>query len=360
MRTETVTNERDERIAIAERNWAPRFIVNGVDFSDFRDTLGRMQVWEDWLPAWSRTAEYYEGLARGAELRGNALSASEAWRRAALCWHFGKFLFFEDADAATKAQERMTECYSKGLWSLEPPGERVLVPYKGVMMGGILRRPAGADRPPLVIMWPGLDSTKEELQTIADVFLRRGLATLAVDGPGQGETERTIPIEAASEGAVGAAIDFALRWTDLDTKRLALFGVSLGGYYSVRAAAYEPRIRAAVDLAGPYNLGALFDRLPPMTRAAIQHRTGAADANDARSRAGALDLQGVAAKVSCPLAVVHGTDDPLVPFADGERIAREAPNARLFRFDGGNHGMSNRAFEMRSTVGDWLADQLNA
>jgi 2,6-dihydroxypseudooxynicotine hydrolase len=353
-----VTGDRDERIDVALRHWAPRFIANGVDYSDLVRTVARIHTWDDWLEEWSQTARDYEVLAAEAEARSARLSASEAWRRAAMCWHFGKFLFFENPSGSARAQQRMADCYDRGLWSLEPPGEKVGVDYAGVRLAAILRRPRGAEKPPLVVMVPGLDSTKEELQATADFLLRRGLATLAIDGPGQGETEGLLNIEPASEHFVGAAVDFVQRLSDVDGSRVGLFGVSLGGYYVVRAAAFEPRIRATVENAGPYRFGERFDDLPPMTRMAIQHRSGARSADEARSNALALDLSGVVGRVAGPLLVAHGTDDGVVPFSDAQRIVAEAPNATLARFENGNHGMSNQAFHMRSLTADWLAYQL--
>ena len=42
-------------------------------------------------------------------------------------------------------------------------------------------------------MAQGLDSTKEEMDAYEEPFLARGMATLAIDGPGQGEAEYDIP-----------------------------------------------------------------------------------------------------------------------------------------------------------------------
>jgi fermentation-respiration switch protein FrsA (DUF1100 family) len=95
-----------------------------------------------------------------------------------------------------------------------------------------------------------------------------------------------------------------------------------------------------------------------MTRTALQHRSGAGNLEEARTRALALDLSGVAVRVTRPLLVAHGTDDGVVPFSDAERIVAEAPNATLARFENGNHCMTNQAFQMRSLSADWLAHQL--
>src|SRR5437588_11913090 len=60
-------------------------------------------------------------------------------------------------------------------------------------MYGVLRKPWHTPKPPVVILVPGLDSVKEELHIYGDDFLRRGMAVLAIDGPGQGEMEFEYP-----------------------------------------------------------------------------------------------------------------------------------------------------------------------
>ena len=138
----------------------------------------------------------------------------------------------------------------------------------------------------------GLDSAKEEMNAYEASFLERGLATLAFDGPGQGEGEYDFTIRHDYEAPVGAVIDWLETRGDIDTKALAIWGVSLGGYYAARAAALEPRIKAAVTLSGPFDWGAVWDRLPPITRKAFEVRAGCANEDEARSRAADLSLEG--------------------------------------------------------------------
>jgi dipeptidyl aminopeptidase/acylaminoacyl peptidase len=128
--------------------------------------------------------------------------------------------------------------------------------------------PPGPGPAPAVVMIPGLDSVKEEFQATAEYLLERGMATLAVDGPGQGEAEYELPIEPAYERVVKSCFDWLQARGEVDAGRLGVFGVSLGGYYAARAAAFEPRARASVALTGPYNLGDGFEGLPVLTRLA--------------------------------------------------------------------------------------------
>ncbi len=350
--------QQDERVRIATGHWAPRFVANGVDLSDFQATLARITTWSQWLAEWSKTAEYYEALARDADGHGRSRTGAEAWRRAAICWHFGKFVFMEDPERALHAQQRLAECYQRGIWSLEPPAERVEIPYQDVRMAALLRLPPGVTRPAVVMMFPGLDSTKEEIQTTADVILRRGLATLAVDGPGQGETEALLHIEPAYEHAAAAVMEWIKHRDDLDHDHVGVFGVSLGGYYSLRTAAFVPGIKAAVDLAGIYSMHEHWDERPPMTRATFSRRSGATDEAGGRERSKAMTLAGVTEHIHCPVLIVHGTRDTIVPFEDAEHIYAEVPHADFAAFVGSNHGCTDRVVESRSLIADWLAEHL--
>ena len=347
----------DKRVAAAAAHWAARFVANGTSYPDFAATMARISRWDDWCREWGRTARHYEQLAETAEAAGRTVTAGEAWRRAALCWHWGKFVFSDHPEEQRAAHERTVACFRRGADTLSPPAEPVRVPYAGSTLAAYLRVPPGPP-PPIVVMIPGLDSVKEELQATAEHMLRRGLAVIAIDGPGQGEAEYEFPIEPAYERVVTAVADYLKGRDDVDPDRIGVFGVSLGGYYAARSAAYEPRVRAAVELAGPYRFDLDWDTLPPQTRTTFQHRSGAASPAQARERAAALTLEDAAARISCPLLVVHGGRDRLIPPYHAERLAREAPGAELMMDPDGSHGLTNHAFESRAAMADWLAAHL--
>ena len=103
---------------------------------------------------------------------------------------------------------KAVECRRLALPHLRPPGEYVRIPFEGKSFAGVLRRPAGVARPPIVVMCMGLDSAKEEMDSYESLFLARGLATLSFDGPGQGESEYDIAIRGDYEVAVKAVVDW--------------------------------------------------------------------------------------------------------------------------------------------------------
>lgn len=220
----------DSQVEAAIANWAPRFVAQGVDHNDFVRTTGRIERWEEWLGAWSRTGDMHTELALEAEERGRTLTAGEAHVRAALCYHFAKFLWMLDMDRYRRTADRAVASIYQAHRLMDPTGERIETAFDGTTMVGNLRRPAGVDRPPLVFLLPGLDSTKEEFFNWENVFLVRGLATLSLDGPGQGETGYHTHIRPDYEVAVSAMLDAIAGRSDLDLDRVGAAGVSLGGY----------------------------------------------------------------------------------------------------------------------------------
>ena len=176
----------DEFVQSAVHNWAPRFIAQGVDYNDFFRTTARMVNWDNWCREWSATGDRHIELANQALAQNRKNTAGEAFISGALCYHFGKFLFQDHYDEFVTAGRKSIDAFARGLKIIDPTAERVQIPLNSAAMVGILRKPPEVSHPALVILLPGLDSTKEEFFYWENVFLKRGLATLTLEGPGQG------------------------------------------------------------------------------------------------------------------------------------------------------------------------------
>src|SRR3954462_12193796 len=214
------------------------------------------------------------------------------------------------------AHMKAVECYRDGVALVKPyPGKRVAIPFEGKTIFGVLRGSG-----PVVIMAPGLDSTKEELHAYEEPFLGRGMATLAIDGPGQGEAEYDIPICGDYERAARAVCDWIEDRDDLDARRIAIWGVSLGGYYAPRAAAYEKRIKACIALSGPYEWEKIWDGLPELTRDTFRVRSHSASDADAKEKTKALTMVEAAPRITCPIFIVAGRQDRLGPASPPGRL----------------------------------------
>ena len=352
---------RDERVQSAIDNWAPRFISNGVDANDFQRITNSVERWDDWCQAWSECAAMHEQMGEKAEAERQYESAASHYFHAAIAYHFGKFLFVHRPQELRMAHDHTVSAYKKALLYFEVPGEHVAIPYEdGATIYGILRKPWHTPRPPVVILVPGLDSVKEELHNYGDDFLRRGMATLAIDGPGQGEMEFEHAMRFDYEVPIKYVIDYLEGRTDVDARRVGLMGVSLGGYYAPRVAAFEPRLKAAIANCGGYNFVEHFDRLPMLTREAFAYRLKAANQSEARAKLAAFNLQGVMGKVKSPFLIIMGRRDRLVPPSDAVRMAAEASEvAELWMFEDGNHVCNNIPYKHRPQQADWMRQKLS-
>ena len=349
----------DPRVEAAIAHWAPRFVANGVPLADFQDVTARIGRWEDWCRAWSERAAVHEALGRQALARRCTLSAGEHLDTAAVCYHFAKFLFVNDMEQMRAAHTKAIECRNEALAHLKPNGVRVAVPYQGGFLYGNLRVPAQTSQAPVVVMCMGLDSAKEEMESYERLFLERGLATFAFDGPGQGEAEYGFAIRGDYEVPVAAVLDCLASRRDIDADRIGIWGVSLGGYYAPRAAAFDKRIKACIGLSGPYDMSECWDVLTGLTHAAFRARAHAADDAEARARAATLSMRGIAGQITCPLMLVTGKLDRLVPWQHTERLAREARGpVELLIIEDGNHVANNRGYRYRPQCADWMAQQL--
>lgn len=354
------TPAADERTRAAIAHWAPRFVSNGIPLHDFTVTTASVHEWSQWCGRWVERGRMHEELGDRAVTDGHTRSAGEHLRRAALCYHYGAFLFVEHADEMLAAHAKAVAAYSRALPYLDPPGRRIEIPYQGTHLVGVLRVPDVAAPPPVVVMVPGLDSTKEEMGAYEAHLHGRGLATLAFDGPGQGEAQRHLPIRPDFEVSVGAVLDHLATLPEV-APRVGIYGVSLGGHYVVRAAAFEPRIVACASISGAYRVADNWEGRPPMTRAAYRVRAHLASDEATARFVERLDLSGVVDRVTAPLYVVAGTADRLTPYTAGVRIADEAAGPTVLDVvEGGNHVVNNMPYRYRPQVADWMSHQLRS
>lgn len=350
---------KDARIQSAIANWAPRLVANGIDINDFRKVTDPLENWDDWFDAWYNMGLKHEETARLALEQKRFRSAAAHFVQAAMNFHFGKYLFVHDLQKLALGSQKAVTCYRQALPLFSPPGIAVQIPFEGTLLPGYLRFPKEVVKSAVVIVVCGLDSTKEEMHNIADLLQDRGLAVLVFDGPGQGEVEFSLKIRPDYEKVISAAINYLETRTEVDSSRVGLMGVSLGGYYVCRGAAADQRIKAVVELAGPFCFGAHWLDEPPLTRQAFQVRSGAADEAEAEELAKQLTLEGMAENIRCPLLVVHGKLDRVIALDEAYKIYEHAAGPKeLLILEEGNHVCNNLPYLYRPYASDWLSARL--
>lgn len=352
----------DQRVRVAIDNWYPRFVANGVDINDFQRVTAGVERWDDWCAAWSRQGAVHVQLAEECEADEFYRSAGQHFWQGAMLYHFGKFMFFHRPEEHRVAHERTVELYARALPYFDPPAERVEIPYEGgAIVPGILRKPAHVIKPPVVILIPGLDSVKEEMHAYGEDFLARGMAVVAIDGPGQGELEFDFPMRFDYEIPLGYVLDYLADRADLNCRRVGAMGVSFGGYYALRSSTHDTRLRAVIALATGYRFVDYFDRVPILTREALIQRLHASDEDDARRKLQRFDLHGLMDHLGAPALIVMGRQDRLFPAeAAEEMVADSAGRATLVMYDDGNHVCNNIPYKYRPMQADWMMRHLCA
>ncbi|MEV0172251.1 alpha/beta fold hydrolase [Streptomyces sp. NPDC050803] len=309
----------------------------GVDPHEYRRVTDGLTAVSDWGPSFVRTGQAY---LRRAEQAGSSRSAGEHLLMAARWFHLATLAPHAEAGRAAAAADH---ALGRALTALEPTARRV----SGEGFTGWLRGPADARG--TVVVVPGLDSAKEEFLDLMSALLGRGLAVFAMDGPGQGVLAATTTLRPDYEQVVAQVIDA------LGVARIALVGLSLGGYFAARTAALEPRVAAVATVSGPFRLD--WEELPPPVRDIMTRRTGGADA--ARAFAHHVDLAALAPRIAGPLLVVDGGQDVIPGVTNGEPLARSAPHGTHLSVPHGDHLLGNARPDWLPRLTDHLAGELS-
>lgn len=339
--------------------WIPRLAADGVDVNDVLAVRARVTGWADWPATWAEIGDDYRTLAATRLADGCGLSAGEALVRASLAYHCGQVVAFHAPAEKADLQARKVAAFREAAPLLTPPAERIEIPFGELKLPGFLRVPTGVSAPvACALLVPGLDSTKEDFTTIADMCARRGLASFAFDGPGQGEVRDAAPLAEGYEDCILAAFEAIAQRPEIDSARIGTLGRSLGGLYVVRAAAAEPRIAATVVFGGAYDLSD-FPNMPVLIRDGFRHATGGASEDEAMALMGAATLDDCIDKVQTPVLVVHGKRDAIFSWQQATRIVDALPGrATLMMDEDGVHCCHNHAFQYRTAMADWLAAML--
>jgi len=286
-----------------------------------------------WYRAWHALAERLVGLAADAMARGDALGARDCWLRACHYYQMADRLLPPHDPRKLAAFAASLRCFEAARPLLYPPGERVEIPYEGTALPAYYFPPLRREREraPVVVFFDGLDVTKEICYFLAGrQLLEYGLGCLLVDGPGNGESVRLrgLYLRPDWEVPARAAVDYLQTRPDVDPERLGILALSLGGYYVTRAAAFEPRFRAAAAWGAQWDYHRVWlgrQQLAVNSPVSVDHHhicwvLGVDSLPAALERLQAFKLDGVAQRVTCPFLILHGAHDQQIPLRDAEAL----------------------------------------
>lgn len=341
-----MTNEIVADLAAGTRSRAVAAGLDGYEFDALVETIPDPERWPDVLR--EAASRHLETGDRAAEA-GRLETAATAYRTASVWLYFAQAWPTASADgygASARAQWRAI--------SLREPQARRL---SGDSFRAVLRHPAQAGPTgPVVLLVSGLDGAKEEQLAVSDVLLSRGLSTVAIDGPAQGELTTVQPFSPDFSRVVTEVIE-TLQSLDgqWNPSSIGIWGSSLGGHYTVTALAREKRLAAGVVVSGFAKAG--WEAMGPYVRSLATIRAGSEEA--AARFADSLDVTAEVSSIEAPVFLVDGGQDPLVngPMT-GSWISGEVRDGTYRFIEQGDHNVANARWLWLDDAADWIAGHL--
>jgi dienelactone hydrolase len=321
---------------------------------------------------WSQMADKLCELAAEDEAAGRLISAGEKYNRAATYLLTCERLQAHGAPGRMALYQRFLEVFARGLQLSEENCERVTLAYEGKELSALYVRAEGVQGPaPILVQVNGLDSTKEMKYRVGlpAWLAKRGVSSLIVDQPGTGEALRLHGLTARfdSEHWASRVVDWLETRPEVDAKRIGMEGVSLGGYYSPRAVAFEPRFACGVAWGANHDWRDVQKRrlqregnLPvPHYWAHVCWVWGAKDIDDFMRIAEDVHLDGVLDRIRVPFLVTHGEKDSQIPLQWAHRTYEQlvnSPKRELKVFTEREGGCQHSSFDNSINAGHYIAD----
>ena len=339
----------------ADRNAYP---VSGLEAAEVKEALGKLKTLDrdEWAAAWSAIGDRH--MAQAKQAASDKALASKHYKYAFEYYLFARFPL-ENSPGKEKAYEKALEAFAAYAKIPYPPIEIVRIPFEGKEIVGYLRLPINVRPAPLVVTIGGLDGRKENAAFRNDAYLAQGVAYLAVDMPGTGQStiRQVVP---GAEREFTRVLDYVATRKDLDARRVVVYGGSWGGHWAARLAYTErERIRGAVVQGGPVH--EYFQ--PEWQRKAVGTREYLFELFEARAAIyGARTLDeflaygpkmslktaGWLEKPSAPMLVINGMKDTQVPVEDVFLLMRSgSPKDVWINPQGGHMGRNKEVSDQK-------------
>ncbi|MBN1237969.1 MAG: alpha/beta hydrolase [Gammaproteobacteria bacterium] len=332
----------------------------------------------EFLAQWVAMADKLGALAGEDEARGRLLSASAKLQRAALYYLVAERMQGRGHPGREQTYAKAQNTFRHAIGIGRENAERVEIPYLGKALPALLTRAHGASgQAPCVLYVNGLDSCKELLywSWLPHALARRGVATLSVDQPGTGEALRLhgLPATHESERWASACYDWLAARDDVDAARIGMVGISLGGYFTPRAMAFEPRFASGAVWGANHDWAEVQRRrLKREGENPVPHYWnhvmwvfGAKDMDEFLTKADGMCLDGILDRIRVPFLVTHGERDRQIALDYAHRTYDQLVNSprrelkiMTAREGGVEHvGADNMSFA-RDYIADWFAETL--
>ncbi len=341
----------------------------GPDASyDFNQIRQRVKKFADIAPQFAAAARRRETIAQEYEREGRFVAARESYFIASALWSAAQWPLFENSKENIQYNERKIECYKRFIMYAPHKIERVEIPFGKDSLPAYFHLPYGwnGEKVPCILTIDGMDASKEIMHSMyGDKILERGMASLAIDGPGQGECcVRNIHVTRDNFKDVGrVALDWLRQRSEIDTERLGVSGLSFGSFFATQVAMANEGLSGCAVALVCHEPGAhtIFNMASPTFKLRFMYMAGYENEEEFDRFAEGLQLNG--AEVKCPYLVQAGEDDELSPIEYTYQLFEEIPTAKkLVVYQGERHGIgggpaANLGPNWVTSMADWFCDR---
>ncbi len=346
----------------------PCGIEANADFAGIRERVKKMA---DIGPAFAAVARRREAKANAAALADHKVTARDNFFMAAVHWGAAQWPYDENDETNISYNNKKRECFAKYATLADHHVEAVWVPFKDKAIPAWLHLPPGysSGKLPVVIAIPGMDSYKEiQVALYGDKYLSRGMAVLAIDGPGQYEAPM-IGLYFTMENWVAAGpalVDWIAARPELDSTRIGVAGTSFGSLFGTVLTANEPRIKACAVMSVCHEPGChtIFQEASPTFKKRFMYMSGITGEDEFDEFRKKITWEGHAAKIRAPYLCVAGEAEELSPLEHSDALvaALKGPKQMVVyqesRHSVGNVPAANLGPFPPILLADWLADRL--
>lgn len=202
-----------------------------------------------WVIEFKNLGDRLRSCAQHCLDNNHYISASDTLLRASTAYRCALFCVRPSDPQMKQIYEAMRSCFQKASQFFKFETDTVQIPFEdGFLHGYFLQPDKSAIKRPTLIQTGGLETFCEELyHFMGEAGLRRGFNVLLVDLPGQGgQPFNESFFRWDTEFSISAVVDYISSKPEVDLERLALYGISGGGYKVIRAVSFEPRIKACI------------------------------------------------------------------------------------------------------------------
>lgn len=300
--------------------------LTGLSRDDIVEVSDSIRSVAGWRRVWEQSGR--ESYEKAAGARTSLEESRALYRRASACFYMAQvFLDFNDPEGM-KLIDGAADAFERYAKTLGDRFEAHTVSSAGHEVRVHLFHPrTGGAPPPLTIMVPSLGSSKEHIYFMVEPFFDAGVACLTVDLPGVGRTKGAMPLD--SQKIFQGVIDWLNTRGDWDHERLAMMGMSLGAYWTMKTAAEDSRVKVAMGISTPAISGNHWDELPSHYWDYFARVFATPDFPSTRRVAQQLSLFDVMDRIHCPVLLFHGGRDRVSQPDAMELFYRETRHAPL-------------------------------